>query len=73
MIRSIARLTAISGTYVGISFFNALLETYVAIRSIGTCVWWMMNFCTMEYTVEDEDGNIIHHFPQLNNGDDDGF
>jgi hypothetical protein len=66
MIKSILKLTSISITYTGISFFNALVELYVAIRSIMTAIWWMVNFCTVEYTVEDEDGTIIHHFPQLN-------
>lgn len=67
--RTILRCIATGGTYIIISLFNALLESYVAIRSIMTCVWWLMNFCTMEYTVEDEDGTIIHYFPQLNSND----
>jgi hypothetical protein len=73
MIRTIIREIVYAGTTIAISLFNALVETYVAIRSIMTCIWWMMNFCTVEYTVEDDDGTIIHRFPQLNNGDNDGF
>lgn len=57
-----------------ISFYNALIELVTAVQSIGTCIWWMLNGCTVEYTVSDEDGNIIHFFPQLNyDGDDDDF
>jgi len=56
-----------------ISFVNALVELYVAIRSIMTGIWWLMGCCSMEYTVEDEDGTIIHHFPQLTDFDDNDF
>ena len=69
MIRTITRNIVYGITTAGISFFNALVETYVAIRSIMTCIWWLMGLCTMEYTVEDDDGTIIHHFPQINHGD----
>jgi hypothetical protein len=73
MIRTIIRKIVYAGTTIAISLFNALVETYVAIRSIMTCIWWVLNFCTVEYTVEDDDGTIIHRFPQLNNGGNDGF
>ena len=52
--------------YTGISFYNALVELFVAIKSIMLAIYWMSTGCTMEFTVEDEDGNIIHHFPQIN-------
>lgn len=57
---------SIGGLYVGISFYNAIVELYVAIRSILTGIYWIATGCTEEITVETEDGEIIHHFPQIN-------
>lgn len=59
-------------TYLVISFYNALIEGYTAVKSMGMFVLWVLNFCTYEVEIEDEEGTIIHHFPQLNfSGDDD--
>ena len=60
-------------TYIGISFYNALIEGVTAFRSMWMCMVWMANLCTYEVEISDEEGNIIHHFPQLVNGDDDDF
>ena len=57
--------------YIGISFYNALIEGFTALKSMWMCLVWMANLCTYEVEIEDEDGNIIHHFPQLNFGGDD--
>jgi len=56
-------------TYMGISFYNALIEGWTALKSMWMCLVWMANLCTYEVEIEDEEGNIIHHFPQLNHGD----
>ena len=53
----------------GISFYNALIEGWTALKSMWMCLVWMANLCTYEVEIEDEEGNIIHHFPQLNHGD----
>lgn len=53
--------------YILISLHNAILvELYTAVRAILTAVYWMGSGFTVEFVIEDEDGNIIHHFPQLN-------
>ena len=60
--------------YICISFYNALIEGFTALKSMWMFVWWLLNFCTYEVEIEDEDGTIIHHFPQLNfNDKDDDF
>ncbi len=48
------------------SVINALVELYTLIRSMLLCIYWMGEGCTKEYIVEDENGEIIHCFPQLN-------
>ncbi len=58
----------------GISFYNAFIELWTALQSIGMYFWWISNMCAIELEISDEEGNIIHHFPQLNHdGDDDDF
>ena len=69
--RKLARIIAYGATYVVISFYNALIEGYTALKSMGLCLLWLANFCTYEVEVADEDGTIIHHFPQLNDSEDD--
>jgi len=64
--RTLLRWIVYGSTYTGISFFNSMIELYTAIRSMLTWCYWMATGCTEEFTVEDEDGEIIHHFPQIN-------
>lgn len=64
--RTIARWIAYGSVYAGVSLINALVELYTAFRSILMCIQWMVEGCVNEYTVEDENGEIIHHFPQIN-------
>lgn len=73
MIRFISRKITFGATYTGISFYNALIEAYTALKSMGLFLMWLLDFCTYEVEVADEDGNIIHHFPQINHEDDDDF
>lgn len=64
--RSIRDFLVDIGSIILVSFLNALVELYVAIRSIMTAMWWTISGFTEEITVEDENGDIIHHFPQIN-------
>jgi len=58
-------------TIICISFYNAFIEGITAFRSMWMCLLWLANFCTYEVEIADEEGNIIHYFPQLNfSGDD---
>ena len=65
--RAIVYYTSIGMTYILMSLYNALVvELYTAIRSMLTWGYWMATGCTTEHIVEDQDGEIIHHFPQIN-------
>lgn len=65
------RTIILSLTIICISFYNALIEGWTALKSMWMCLVWMANLCTYEVEIEDEEGTIIHHFPQLNfSGDD---
>lgn len=57
--------STIIGMLVFISLYNAFVELVVAIRSIVTAIHWMITGFTSEWVIEDEDGNIIHWFPQI--------
>lgn len=66
------RIITLGATYTGVSFYNALIEAYTAVKSMGMFLMWLVNFCTYEVEIADENGDIIHYFPQLNfDGDDD--
>ena len=70
-IKAIIYYLLIGAVYVFISLHNAVVELYTALRSMLIWSYWVATGCTTEYIIETEDGEVIHHFPQLNYGDDD--
>lgn len=57
---------ALLGVIIYVSFRNAITELCTAIESILIAVYWTITGFTSEFEIEDEDGNIIHRFPQIN-------